>query len=121
MPNLRVLQVSDLHAGTREEPEVEGDLRTLGAAVDPELNLATGDLSHRNKREQHERAASLLHSLERPLLVIPGNHDIPRWPPSRLTNTFDEFERHWPGDCTGSRRHRGRRPTHAGISAGRLR
>jgi len=96
MPNLRVLQVSDLHAGTREEPEVEGDLRTLVAEVDPELILATGDLSHRNKREQHERAASLLHSIERPLLVIPGNHDIPRWPPSRLTNTFDEFERHWP-------------------------
>jgi 3',5'-cyclic AMP phosphodiesterase CpdA len=96
MPNLRVLQVSDLHAGTREEPEVEDDLRTLVAEVDPELILATGDLSHRNKREQHERAASLLHSLERPLLVIPGNHDIPRWPPSRLTNTFDEFERHWP-------------------------
>ena len=96
MPNLRVLQVSDLHAGTREEPEVEGDLRTLVAEVDPELILATGDLSHRNKREQHERAASLLHSLERPLLVIPGNHDIPRWPPSRLTNTFDEFKRQWP-------------------------
>src|ERR671914_798920 len=29
MPPLRVLQVSDLHAGTQEEPEVEGDLRTL--------------------------------------------------------------------------------------------
>jgi 3',5'-cyclic AMP phosphodiesterase CpdA len=34
--------------------------------------------------------------LERPLLVIPGNHDIPRWPPFRLTNTFGEFERQWP-------------------------
>jgi 3',5'-cyclic AMP phosphodiesterase CpdA len=96
MRPLRVLQVSDLHAGTREEPEVEGDLRTLVAETDPELVVASGDLSHRNTPAQHERAAALLRSLERPLLVIPGNHDIPRWPPWRFTRTFDEFLRHWP-------------------------
>jgi 3',5'-cyclic AMP phosphodiesterase CpdA len=96
MPLLRVLQVSDLHAGTREEPEVEGDLRTLVEETDPELVVASGDLSHRNKHEEHERAARLLHSLGRPLLVIPGNHDIPRWPPWRFTSTFDEFLRFWP-------------------------
>jgi 3',5'-cyclic AMP phosphodiesterase CpdA len=93
---LRVLQVSDLHAGTREEPEVEGDLRTLVAETDPELVVASGDLAHRNRPEEHERAASLLRSLERPLLVIPGNHDIPRWPPWRFTRTFDAFLEEWP-------------------------
>lgn len=96
MPPLRVLQVSDLHAGTREEPEVEGDLRTLVAETDPELVIASGDLAHRNTTAQHERAAALLRSLERPLLVIPGNHDIPRWPPRRFTSTFEEFLRQWP-------------------------
>jgi 3',5'-cyclic AMP phosphodiesterase CpdA len=96
MPLLRVLQVSDLHAGTREEPEVEGDLRTLVEQTEPELVVASGDLSHRNRPEEHERAAGLLKSLGRPLLVIPGNHDIPRWPPWRFTRTFDEFRRVWP-------------------------
>jgi 3',5'-cyclic AMP phosphodiesterase CpdA len=96
MPPVRVLQVSDLHAGTREEPEVEGDLRTLVAETDPELVIASGDLAHRNRRPEHERAAGLLRSLERPLLVIPGNHDIPRLPPWRFTRTFDEFLRLWP-------------------------
>jgi 3',5'-cyclic AMP phosphodiesterase CpdA len=96
MAPLRVLQVSDLHAGTREEPEVEGDLRTLVAETDPELVVASGDLAHRNRREEHERAATLLRSLDRPLLVIPGNHDIPRMPPWRFTRTFDEFRRVWP-------------------------
>jgi 3',5'-cyclic AMP phosphodiesterase CpdA len=95
MPPLRVLQVSDLHAGTQEEPEVENDLRTLVAESDPELVVASGDLTHRNTPAQHARAAELLRSLERPLLVIPGNHDIPRWPPWRFTNTFDEFFRVW--------------------------
>src|SRR5918995_1317578 len=96
MPLLRVLQVSDLHAGTREEPEVEGDLRTLVRETEPELVIASGDLAHRNTPEQHNRAARLLRSLERPLLVIPGNHDIPRWPPWRFTRTFAELQRHWP-------------------------
>lgn len=93
---VRVLQVSDLHTGTVEEPEVEEDLRALVAQTDPELVVASGDLTHRNTREQHERAARLLHSLQRPLLVIPGNHDIPRWPPWRFSATFDEFLRNWP-------------------------
>jgi 3',5'-cyclic AMP phosphodiesterase CpdA len=93
---VRVLQVSDLHTGTLEEPEVEEDLRALVAETDPELVVASGDLTHRNTREQHERAATFLRSLSRPLLAIPGNHDIPRWPPWRFSATFDEFLRVWP-------------------------
>jgi 3',5'-cyclic AMP phosphodiesterase CpdA len=96
MPNLRVLHVSDLHAGTHEEPEVEADLVELVRRTDPEAVLATGDLSHRNKRAQQERAAGLLRSLERPLVVVPGNHDIPPWPPARVLRPFDEFRRQWP-------------------------
>ena len=96
MSPVRVLQVSDLHTGTREEPEVEDDLRHLVAETNPELVVASGDLTHRNTRDQHERAAAFLRSLGPPLLVIPGNHDIPRWPPGRFTATFDEFLRIWP-------------------------
>jgi 3',5'-cyclic AMP phosphodiesterase CpdA len=96
MSPIRVLQVSDLHTGTLEEPEVEDDLRRLVADADPELVVASGDLTHRNKPEQHARAARFLRSLDRPLLVIPGNHDIPLWPPRRFTATFDAFLREWP-------------------------
>ena len=95
MPKLRLLHVSDLHAGTHEEPEVEADLVELVQRADPEVVLATGDLAHRNEPEQQARAAKLLHSLERPLVVVPGNHDIPPWPPARLLHPFAEFERHW--------------------------
>ena len=75
---------------------MRGDLRTLVAETRPELVVASGDLTHRNTQAQHERAAALLRSLDAPLLVIPGNHDIPRWPPWRFTRTFDEFRRCWP-------------------------
>jgi 3',5'-cyclic AMP phosphodiesterase CpdA len=93
---LRVLHVSDLHAGTQEEPEVEAGLRMLVSESDPELVIATGDLTHRNRPPEHDRAAALLRSLERPLVVVPGNHDIPPWSPRRFTRTFDAFRRHWP-------------------------
>ena len=96
MGPVRVLQVSDLHAGTAEEPDVEADLRKLVDDADPELVVASGDLTHRNASAEHDRAAALLRSLGRPLLVVPGNHDIPRWPPARFTATFREFLRVWP-------------------------
>jgi 3',5'-cyclic AMP phosphodiesterase CpdA len=64
--------------------------------LDPELVLFTGDLTHRGRREQHERAAALLRGFGRPLLVIPGNHDIPGWGVRRFTRTWTEFDRQWP-------------------------
>ena len=53
---LRILHVSDLHCGRRETPETLAALRELAARIDPELVLATGDLSHRGRREQLESA-----------------------------------------------------------------
>jgi 3',5'-cyclic AMP phosphodiesterase CpdA len=91
----RVLHVSDLHYGTREDPQMERALEGLLRRTAPELVIASGALTHRGRREQHERAARFLRSFELPLLAIPGNHDIPYTFPARFTKTFDEFERHW--------------------------
>jgi 3',5'-cyclic AMP phosphodiesterase CpdA len=55
----------------------------------------TGDLAHRGRRLEHERAADFLRALGRPLLVIPGNHDIPYTFPARFTRPWAEFERQW--------------------------
>ena len=91
----RVLHLSDLHTGTREDPAVEAALVHLIESVEPELIVASGDLTHRGRREQHERAARFLRSFGLPLLAIPGNHDIPYTFPARFTTTFAEFERQW--------------------------
>jgi 3',5'-cyclic AMP phosphodiesterase CpdA len=61
----------------------------------PELVIASGDLTHRGRRDQHERAAAFLRGLGLPLHVVPGNHDIPYTFPARFTKTFAEFERQW--------------------------
>ncbi len=81
--------------GSREETWLEPGLADLVEQVDPELIVASGDLTHRGRPEQHDRAADFLQSLGRPILAVPGNHDIPYSFPARFTRTFDEFERHW--------------------------
>ena len=91
----RVLHVSDLHFGTREDPDLERAVKALLERIDPELVIASGDLTHRGRRDQHERAARFLRSLGRPVLAIPGNHDIPYTFPARFTAPWREFERQW--------------------------
>jgi 3',5'-cyclic AMP phosphodiesterase CpdA len=92
---VRLLHISDLHAGSAEETRVERGLEPLIDRVEPELIVVTGDLAHRGRRLEHERAAGFLRALGRPLLVIPGNHDIPYTFPARFTRPWAEFERQW--------------------------
>jgi 3',5'-cyclic AMP phosphodiesterase CpdA len=90
-----LLHVSDVHIGTHEEPEVEGALRAFVLRIGPELVVASGDLTNRGTREQHERAAQFLRTLGPPVLAVPGNHDLPYTFPARFTRPWAEFERQW--------------------------
>jgi 3',5'-cyclic AMP phosphodiesterase CpdA len=92
---VRLLHISDLHAGSAEETPVHRRLEPLIERIEPELIVVTGDLAHRGRRREHERAAAFLRALARPLLVIPGNHDIPYTFPARFTSPWAEFERQW--------------------------
>jgi 3',5'-cyclic AMP phosphodiesterase CpdA len=90
-----LLHVSDLHTGTREDPEVEEALAALIERVRPELIVASGDLTHRGTADQHARAHRFLTSFGLPVLTVPGNHDMPYTFPARLTRTYVEFDRRW--------------------------
>jgi 3',5'-cyclic AMP phosphodiesterase CpdA len=81
--------------GAQEGPGAEAPLRALIDSVKPDLVVATGDLTHRGRPDEHERAAAFLRSLGPPVLAVPGNHDIPMLPPARFTQPFREFERNW--------------------------
>jgi 3',5'-cyclic AMP phosphodiesterase CpdA len=92
---VRILHVSDLHVGKREDAAVEQSLGALVARIAPDLVVATGDLTHRGRRAQHERAAAQLRALGPPVVAVPGNHDIPYTFPARFSRPWAEFERAW--------------------------
>jgi 3',5'-cyclic AMP phosphodiesterase CpdA len=93
--SVHILHVSDLHTGTREDAEVEAALAGLIGRVAPELIVASGDLTNRGRRTEHERAHRFLTSLGPPVLAVPGNHDLPYTFPARFTSPWAEFERVW--------------------------
>jgi len=92
-----LLHVSDLHVGAGPNLDTESlsSLREIVTEHRPQVLVASGDLTHRNRSEQHEQAASLLRSLDVPIVAVPGNHDIPALPPRRFTRTFEAFTDVW--------------------------
>jgi 3',5'-cyclic AMP phosphodiesterase CpdA len=91
----RVLHLSDLHYGAGDDDAIERGAPALVERFQPELIIASGDLSHRGREDQLARASAFLSSLGPPVLAIPGNHDIPYTFPARFTRAFRAFERHW--------------------------
>jgi len=91
----RFLHLSDLHFGAGPDEEIERGLAAFVERVSPELIVASGDLTHRAKSAQHERAAGFLRSLGPPVVAVPGNHDIPLPFRGRFTRPFRNFEALW--------------------------
>jgi 3',5'-cyclic AMP phosphodiesterase CpdA len=109
-----VLHISDLHVGRRDNPTAEEALLRLSERIDPELVICSGDLAHRGRRDQLERATELLRAMGKPVLAVPGNHDIPYTFPARFTRPWAEFERLWE---TTQPVHRGERVFVVGLNS----
>ena len=86
------IHISDLHRGTHEAPELDDALVTLCHELQPELVIASGDLSNRCRPAELEEAKALLDRLQVPTLAVPGNHDIPYTLPARVTSPWQPFE-----------------------------
>lgn len=71
-----IAHLSDLHFG-RHDQEVA--LRLLSRLNDqrPDLIVITGDLTQRGRHWQFAAARDYLEQLPKPMIVIPGNHDVP--------------------------------------------
>lgn len=94
----RILHLSDLHTGARhgsQDATFGLAVAALVERVDPDLVVVTGDLTHRGTTTQHAHAAQFLHGLGRPLLVVPGNHDIAYTVPGRLSHPWRGFRNAW--------------------------
>ena len=87
----RALHVSDLHVRDDDTSAQREALEALTALVEPELVIVTGDLSHRGRAPQLQAAKALLEGLGRPVLAVPGNHDLPHSLPARFTHPSARF------------------------------
>lgn len=74
---IRLALLADLHFG-EGTPEAAEALRADVLAADPAALLVAGDLTRRAQGREFRAARDFLASFDRPVLVVPGNHDIPR-------------------------------------------
>jgi 3',5'-cyclic AMP phosphodiesterase CpdA len=71
-----IAHLSDLHFG-RVDPATLPALQSALIAASPDVLVVSGDLTQRARRREFEAARRFLDSLPFPLVVVPGNHDIP--------------------------------------------
>ncbi len=72
----RLIHISDLHFG-RTRPELLRPLIDLLNEVDADVIAISGDLTQRARSSQFRAARAFIDRLEAPVLVVPGNHDVP--------------------------------------------
>ncbi len=92
---MKIVHVSDIHFG-RNDPRVMSAAREAIRKINPELIIASGDLTQRARRTQFEAAINWLHSLEVPeCVIVPGNHDVPLDSPiERFISPLARFHRY---------------------------
>lgn len=89
----RILHLSDLHFG-KHRPQLIDPLSALAADLRPDVTVISGDLTQRALATQWQQAADLIARLPKPLLAVPGNHDVPLYQPwARLLWPFRGYQR----------------------------
>lgn len=72
----QLVHLSDLHFG-RDRPELLTPLIDKLNALKPDLVAISGDLTQRARRSQFQAARAFIEQIHAPVLVVPGNHDVP--------------------------------------------
>lgn len=93
---LTVLHISDLHFGPPYHPEVGEALRRFAVELQPDVIVASGDFTQRAREEQFRAAREYLDQLPAvPLVVTPGNHDVPVYRiAERLLTPYKHYRRY---------------------------
>ena len=75
----RIAHLSDLHFGRHDTVVVDGLTASL-TAIQPDAVVISGDLTQRARRSQFAAARAFIDGLRGaglPVIVVPGNHDVP--------------------------------------------
>jgi 3',5'-cyclic AMP phosphodiesterase CpdA len=72
-----LLHLSDLHFGKAFRPDVAEAVVEHARDLVPDVVVVSGDLTQRARPEEFESAAEYLERFAAPVVVTPGNHDVP--------------------------------------------
>ena len=88
----RLFHISDVHFGVEDRAALDAVAAAV-AAERPAAVVCTGDLTQRAKRSEYAAAQAWFASLGVPVVLEPGNHDMPYYNPwERFTDPFRRFE-----------------------------
>jgi predicted phosphodiesterase len=74
-----ILHLSDLHFGAPQAPDrAEAILAEIKRRT-PTVVAISGDLTQRARTSQFRQARQFLDRIGAPVIVVPGNHDVPLW------------------------------------------
>jgi 3',5'-cyclic AMP phosphodiesterase CpdA len=93
---ISLLHVSDVHFGPPYYPEAGDAVLAFAERLRPDCIVASGDFTQRAKEEQFAEARAFLDRLPPvPLVVTPGNHDVPLYRVvERLTDPYRHYKRY---------------------------
>jgi 3',5'-cyclic AMP phosphodiesterase CpdA len=90
----RIAHISDLHFGRHDPTKVAALLKSL-AESGPHLVAVSGDLTQRARNSEFAEARHFLDRMPAPVLVVPGNHDVPLYDlRRRFFKPLSKFNRH---------------------------
>lgn len=97
-----ILHLSDLHFGKPFLPDVAEAALAYAHELHPDVVAVSGDLTQRARAEQFQQAAQYLEKFPAPIVVTPGNHDVPFyriW--DRFLSPYKHYRRHITDDLNG--------------------
>lgn len=71
-----IIHLSDLHFG-RVDPKILQPLLDFITRTRPDAVVISGDFTQRARRKEFRWARDFLHGIAFPLVLVPGNHDLP--------------------------------------------
>jgi 3',5'-cyclic AMP phosphodiesterase CpdA len=95
MKTVGIAHLSDLHFG-RDDQTLVAALARQVRTLRPDLVAISGDLTQRARRRELAAAAEFVAQLPAPVLVVPGNHDIPGVTPRRFLAPWRPWQQHFP-------------------------
>lgn len=95
-PCYRIAHISDIHFGKISHPGVVAALVDEVNSGGIDVAVISGDLTQRAREREFRPAREMIDAMEPPVVVVPGNHDVPPWwrPIDRIFDAGGPFRKY---------------------------